>query len=166
MEIEPIFAPDLLTVGGVRRTGSVMDKPVRELGRGRRRARIVPTLQPSTPPTFWERRNRSQLTATVFVSCRFRSRRFCGQLRAGLAGDGFVGRVVRDMRYLTRQQTADTKRTHQIRHARRLATHPTLLQRADCRQNRVANDRACTRVTVSNFHGKEGVDGSSPSEGL
>jgi hypothetical protein len=28
------------------------------------------------------------------------------------------------------------------------------------------NDRACTRVTLSNFHGKEGVDGSSPSEGF
>jgi hypothetical protein len=26
--------------------------------------------------------------------------------------------------------------------------------------------RACTRVTPSNLHGKEGVDGSSPSEGL
>jgi hypothetical protein len=30
----------------------------------------------------------------------------------------------------------------------------------------LANDRACTRVTLPNFHGKEGVDGSSPSEGL
>src|SRR2546430_888644 len=26
--------------------------------------------------------------------------------------------------------------------------------------------RACTRVTLQNLHGKEGVDGSSPSEGL
>jgi hypothetical protein len=34
------------------------------------------------------------------------------------------------------------------------------------RQNRVASDRACTRVTPGNLHGKEGVDGSSPSEGL
>jgi hypothetical protein len=33
-------------------------------------------------------------------------------------------------------------------------------------KNYVASDRACTRVTLSNFHGKEGVDGSSPSEGL
>ncbi len=29
----------------------------------------------------------------------------------------------------------------------------------------LANDRACTRVTLPNLHGKEGVDGSSPSEG-
>ena len=29
----------------------------------------------------------------------------------------------------------------------------------------LANDRACTRATLPNFHGKEGVDGSSPSEG-
>ena len=34
-----------------------------------------------------------------------------------------------------------------------------------CRRNCVASDRACTRVTPLNFHGKEGVDGSSPSEG-
>jgi hypothetical protein len=36
---------------------------------------------------------------------------------------------------------------------------------AICRRNCVASDRACTRVTLPNFHGKEGVDGSSPSEG-
>jgi hypothetical protein len=35
-----------------------------------------------------------------------------------------------------------------------------------CRRNCVASDRACPRVTLPNFHGKEGVDGSSPSEGL
>ena len=35
-----------------------------------------------------------------------------------------------------------------------------------CREKRVADDRACTRVTLSNLHGKEGVDGSSPSEGF
>jgi len=34
-----------------------------------------------------------------------------------------------------------------------------------CRKNCVANDRACTRVTLLNFHGKEGVSGSSPEEG-
>ena len=37
---------------------------------------------------------------------------------------------------------------------------------AICRKKYVASDRACTRVTLQNFHGKEGVDGSSPSEGL
>jgi hypothetical protein len=35
-----------------------------------------------------------------------------------------------------------------------------------CRGKCVANDRPCTRLTLSDFHGKEGVDGSSPSEGL
>jgi hypothetical protein len=35
-----------------------------------------------------------------------------------------------------------------------------------CRKNCVASDRACTRVTPRNLHGMEGVDGSSPSEGL
>jgi hypothetical protein len=34
-----------------------------------------------------------------------------------------------------------------------------------CRGKCVANDRPCTRLTLSDFHGKEGVDGSSPSEG-
>src|ERR687891_545797 len=35
-----------------------------------------------------------------------------------------------------------------------------------CRRNCVATDRACTRVTHRNLHGKEGVDGSSPSGAL
>jgi hypothetical protein len=35
-----------------------------------------------------------------------------------------------------------------------------------CRRKALTDDRACTRVTLPNFHGKEGVDGSSPSEGL
>src|SRR6266545_6941050 len=35
-----------------------------------------------------------------------------------------------------------------------------------CRKNYVASDRTCTRVTPRNLHGKEGGDGSSPSEGL
>jgi hypothetical protein len=35
-----------------------------------------------------------------------------------------------------------------------------------CRGKYVARDRACTRVTPKNLHGKEGVDGSSPSEGF
>jgi hypothetical protein len=34
-----------------------------------------------------------------------------------------------------------------------------------CRRIRVAGARACTRVTLRSLHGKEGVDGSSPSEG-
>jgi hypothetical protein len=34
------------------------------------------------------------------------------------------------------------------------------------RRKCVASDRACTRVPPLNFHGKEGVDGSSPPEGF
>jgi len=37
---------------------------------------------------------------------------------------------------------------------------------AICRRMCVAGDRACPRVTPRNLHGKEGVDGSSPSEGF
>jgi hypothetical protein len=48
---------------------------------------------------------------------------------------------------------------------RRLATHLQRPDQPNLQEKRVANDRACTRVTVRNLHGKEGVDGSSPSEG-
>ena len=34
-----------------------------------------------------------------------------------------------------------------------------------CRSNVVRRDRACTPIPSQNLHGKEGVDGSSPSEG-
>jgi hypothetical protein len=37
---------------------------------------------------------------------------------------------------------------------------------AICSRKCVARDRACTHVTPQNLHGKEGVDGSSPSEDL
>jgi hypothetical protein len=39
-------------------------------------------------------------------------------------------------------------------------------ERSICRTNALAIDRACTRVTLQNLHGKEGVDGSSPSGGF
>jgi hypothetical protein len=48
-------------------------------------------------------------------------------------------------------------------HARAL---PTLCQQLICRTNVLADDRACPRLPPQNLHGKEGVDGSSPSEGL
>jgi hypothetical protein len=35
-----------------------------------------------------------------------------------------------------------------------------------CRTIALANDRACTPLPHLNFHGKDGVDGSSPSEGF
>jgi hypothetical protein len=48
-------------------------------------------------------------------------------------------------------------------HARAPATRSA---DAICRTNVLANDRACTPIPLQNLHGKEGVDGSSPSEGL
>src|SRR5918994_5738416 len=60
---------------------------------------------------------------------------------------------VAHLRCQLRQQMADTKRTHQKRHARRLATHLYRLQQPDL-QEKLCRD------------GKEGVDGSSPSEGF
>jgi hypothetical protein len=48
-------------------------------------------------------------------------------------------------------------------HARALPTHR---ERLICRTNVPANARACTPLPPLDFHGKEGVDGSSPSEGL
>src|SRR5215211_5457669 len=69
-------------------------------------------------------------------------------------------------RCLVAQLTADTKRTHQKQQARRLASIQRLSTTPICSRNSVADDRACTRVTLPNLHGKEGVDGSSPSEGF
>jgi hypothetical protein len=43
---------------------------------------------------------------------------------------------------------------------------PTHREDAICRKNVVASARACTPVPPRNLHGKEGVDGSSPSEGF
>ena len=42
---------------------------------------------------------------------------------------------------------------------------PRRAERPICRTNVIASDRACTPLPPQNFHGKEGVDGSSPSEG-
>src|SRR5262249_2831032 len=41
----------------------------------------------------------------------------------------------------------------------------TAFSSPSCRRKCAANDRACTRVTLQNLHGKEGVSGSSPEEG-
>ncbi len=46
--------------------------------------------------------------------------------------------------------------------SRRMLPGPDMLI---SRRNCAEDDRACTRVTRRNLHGKEGVDGSSPSEG-
>jgi hypothetical protein len=47
-------------------------------------------------------------------------------------------------------------------HARTLKTRR---EGANCRKNMAASARRCTSVPPGNLHGKEGVDGSSPSEG-
>ena len=62
--------------------------------------------------------------------------------------------------------TARTQNGH-IRNDTRVASRRIrgALIRPICRKNCVASDRACTPVTPGNLHGKEGVDGSSPSEG-
>ena len=54
-----------------------------------------------------------------------------------------------------------------IRNDTRDASRRTLGARRGqiCRQNCVTGDRASTRVTLRNLHGKEGFNGSSPSEG-
>ena len=83
-------------------------------------------------------------------------------VRIGAEGDV----VARRGGWPARQQRADTKRTHQKRQrdvSRRILTP---VERPICRKNGAASDRACTRVTLPNLHGKEGVDGSSPSEGF
>ena len=67
----------------------------------------------------------------------------------------------RQTRCLSRRQPADTKRTHQKRHARRLATYPAPPDNPICSRNCVASDRPCTRVTRGNLHGKEGVGSAS-----
>jgi hypothetical protein len=71
-------------------------------------------------------------------------------------GGGMLAEGGVNVRCLTRHQSADTKRTHQKRHARRLATHRCRLSQPICRKNCVASDRACTRMTPGNLHGKEG----------
>src|SRR5262245_20485680 len=43
---------------------------------------------------------------------------------------------------------------------------PTRREQRIYRTNVLAGDRACVRLPPPNFHGKEGVDGSSPSEGF
>jgi hypothetical protein len=47
-------------------------------------------------------------------------------------------------------------------HARTLKTQP---KGSVCRENVIASARPCPPVPPTNLHGKEGVDGSSPSEG-
>jgi hypothetical protein len=64
-----------------------------------------------------------------------------------------------------RQRAAGTRRVHQPDHARACAGTTAIPRRRDLQEKR---DRECPVVpasTAPNLHGKEGVDGSSPSEG-
>jgi hypothetical protein len=82
-----------------------------------------------------------------------------GQLSSWLGAVGHAPRAV----------SGDGRRTQNghIRNDTRDASRRILCGStgAICRRNRVADHRACTRVTLRNLHGKEGVDGSSTSEG-
>jgi len=62
-----------------------------------------------------------------------------------------------------RQQSAGTRRVHQLGHARARADTTDTPLTLVCSKNVTADDRACTPIPPQN--GKEGVDGSSPSEG-
>src|SRR5215211_5908205 len=67
---------------------------------------------------------------------------------------------------LAGQQRADTNGhirndTHDVSRRSSTACNSPI-----CRRNCVADDRACTRVTPQNLHGKEAVPGSSPGGGL
>jgi hypothetical protein len=64
------------------------------------------------------------------------------------------------------QQSAGTRRVQQVEHTRTLATTRDVTQSEICRNNMYGDARPCTPVPPRNLHGKEGVDGSSPSEGL
>jgi hypothetical protein len=65
-----------------------------------------------------------------------------------------------------RQRTSGTRRVRQLEHVRARAYTLGTPQSANLQAKR---DRHCPAVSAStapNIHGKEGVDGSSPSEGL
>jgi hypothetical protein len=88
--------------------------------------------------------------------CRFRRLRSCPlEGRSGRASVVHVSNCPRTQSGHIRNDTRDV--------SRRI---PVGRNRPICGRKCVASERACTRVTHPNFHGKEGVDGSSPSEGL
>jgi hypothetical protein len=65
-----------------------------------------------------------------------------------------------------RQRSAGTTRVHQAGHARAHAGIGDTSRTSICSRNMLAGARPCPSVPPLNFHGKEGVDGSSPSEGF
>src|SRR6266542_4427754 len=66
---------------------------------------------------------------------------------------------------LNGEHAAGTRRVHQLEHARARADTRTRRAGPICRKNVIARARPCPPVPPLNLHGKEGVDGSSPSEG-
>ena len=133
---------------------------VRSPGRGERQARR------QLGPLRLERTPRDVLAQTLEARMTHRDSRAAGRDRRRGAGR----RTARGKPNHPVARTDDATRTQNghIRNdtrdiPRRISSVPT---RPICRRNCVASDRACTRVTPQNFHGKEGVDGSSPSEGL
>jgi hypothetical protein len=64
-----------------------------------------------------------------------------------------------------RQRAAGTRRVRQPERVRSPAGTGDTPECSICRTNVIADDWACTPLPRQNFHGKEGVDGSSPSEG-
>jgi hypothetical protein len=67
--------------------------------------------------------------------------------------------------FVTRQQAAGTRRVHQLGQPAGRAGEAQL-EVPICRKNVIASAQLCTPVPPPNLHGKEGVEGSSPSEGL
>src|SRR5437870_5833660 len=69
------------------------------------------------------------------------------------------------MCFENRQQCAGTRRVQQVEHVRSRAGTLTRPEEPICSKNVAADARSCPRLAPLNLHGKEGVDGSSPSEG-
>jgi hypothetical protein len=65
-----------------------------------------------------------------------------------------------------RQRVAGTRRVRQPERVRSPAGTGDTPECSICRTNVIADDWACTPLPRQNFHGKEGVPGSSPGEGL
>jgi hypothetical protein len=67
--------------------------------------------------------------------------------------------------FVKRQRLAGTRRVHETEHARASAITTRVRNAWICRNNVSTHARACTPVPPLDLHGKEGVNGSSPSEG-
>ena len=68
--------------------------------------------------------------------------------------------------FANRQRTAGTRRVHEVGNARTRAGTSDRRRPLDLQGKRGRYARSCAPIPPRNLHGKEGVDGSSPSEGL